>query len=245
MRSCLLVLMMCACGRIGFDASTGTADASGEPDGPPGMAAYVGSFVAQTNLSGASSDTFTMAAQHAGDAMLLHVFCETGTTPAMVTIAGTSGWTWTMLTSLGSASSFRGAAFGAVAPDTASATFTVTWAIGTDTCSFIDEMGDELTSTDPTGGAMTFEDAAIGASMTGNCDTTVTTRSANAALWTACTTNCVSAPAAGFTKSSDDGHCDASAYRLTTDPANTPEAISFATTTGSTFIATSVAVRAR
>ena len=237
----LLVLALCGCGRVGFSER---ADNAPDEGSPPGMAAYVGSYVAKVNFA-MSADTITITPQNAGDAMLLHVFCETGTSPTAVTISGATGWSWTMLTSIGSAGSFRGVAFGAIAPDTSPATFTISWAIGTDTCSFMDEMGDELTSTDRTGGTMTFEDAVVSAAMTGNCDTTVTTRSANAALWTACTTNCVMAPPAGFTASSDDGHCDATAYRLTADPANTAEPISFTTSASTSYVATSVSVRAR
>ena len=59
-----------------------------------------------------------------------------------------------------------------------------------------------------------------------------------------CTVNDVTSTGAGFTKSADDGHGDWSEYKLTTDPAGTPEGVLFQTSTGmDDYVVTAVAIK--
>ena len=134
-----------ACGRLGFEARR--ADA---PLGDDEPVAHVGSFVGHTAPAGLV-DTFSAAAARAGDAILIHVFCETTAQPTAVSISA-PGWT---LVSLGNivgstGGTFWATTYGAIAPDTVAATFSVTWTTPP-MCTFIDELGDEFTGNNTAG----------------------------------------------------------------------------------------------
>ena len=246
MRFAHVVIVACACGRVGFDArisGVGGGDGNGG-DGASGAVQWVKTFVAQGASIGGFTDSFVSAAT-AGDAVVLQVFCASTTAPSAVTLTA-PGWTFAQLGAItGSTSSgYWGTAFGAIAPDNASQTFFIAWTVAQE-CTFADELGDEFTGVDPTGGTTTFE-AAANLVASGDCTTSVTTRHAGDAVWAACTVNTITAPGAGFTKSADDGNGDGSEYKLTSDPANTVEAVGFMTATGMNgYLVSAVAIKPR
>jgi hypothetical protein len=172
-------------------------------------------------------DTFTAQALAAGDAIALHVECDDATgTATGVSVAGPAGWSFQELGSIVTSSGEFATSFGAIAPDTALATFTVTWTIPMCSVAIV-ELGDELANNAPGGGSLTF-DAHAETSGTGDCLGSITTAHADEAIWAACTTiSAVSSVGAGFTKGADDGSGDWSEYRITTDPALTAEPVSF------------------
>ena len=238
MRTRVLVLILAgACGRIGFD------DVGADGDGGAGGSiTWVQTFVSHAVLSGSSTtDTFTGSALHAGDAIIVHVFCQDATPTAVAIDA--PGWSFMQLGSLveQSSSGYNATSFGAVAPDTTPQTFSVVWTASVP-CGFFDEIGDELAGVDPAGGVTTFDShAEIAAS--GDCHVDITTHHANDAVWTACSGNAVTAVGAGYIKSADDGYGDWSAYKLTTEPAGTLETTSFTGTMS--FVITSVTIKPR
>ena len=105
MRRVLVVVMLGACGRIGFEslpaeiASDGPSAASDGPsiasDGSSDAITWVKSFVQRSEAAG-TMDTFTAQADHAGDAFLLHVACNTTGEPTGVTVSTTPAWSITM-----------------------------------------------------------------------------------------------------------------------------------------------------
>jgi len=235
------VVLAAACGRFGFEQHGGGTDAPGDTgDGAAaGVVTWVKTFAAQGNSASTLGDSFAGSAT-AGDAVVLQLFCANTVVPTGVTLTA-SGWSFVQLGALvGSTSSgYWGTSFGAIAPDSASTTFTATWTAASP-CTFIVELGDELAGVD-TSGAF---DAHAELLSNGNCATTVLTASANDAIWAACTVNDVTSTGAGFTKSADDGHGDWSEYKLTTDPAGTPEGVLFQTSTGmDDYVVTAVAIK--
>ncbi|MGE5184838.1 MAG: hypothetical protein ACM31C_22355 [Acidobacteriota bacterium] len=246
MRALACVLFASACGRVGFDALAardGAGDAAADTT-PTGTVTWVKVFVGQAVTTGTLTDTWTVAAAHAGDAVVIHVFCESTAAPTAYSITA-SGWTFTPLSPItGPAGGFYAASAGAIAPDTAATAFAVTWS-GTASCTFVDELGDEFTGNDPAGGSVTFGAHAQVAAGTGDCTAALTTPDTNDALWAACTTNCVSAVGPGFTKGADDAHCDWSEHRSSTDAAGTPETVTFATTAQTSYVMTAATIKPR
>jgi hypothetical protein len=227
----ILLGVVAACGRVDFGALTDVA-----PGNAPAVA-WVQPFTAKfTPTTSTLSDTFTAAAAQAGDAVVIHAYCH-NSTPTGVSIAA-PGWSFALL-GLGGSNGYFAASLGAIAPDAASATFTVTWTSATN-CDFIEEIGDEFTGNS----AMPFDAHAETATM-GACDATVITQSANDAVWGACTTNFVSAVGPGFSKGADDGDGDWSEHEVTADPANTPEQVTFQATAQAQNVMTAVAIQPR
>jgi len=227
------------CGRFDFDRIVDANHDVGS-DLPVAAVTWVGTFVQQAVTTPTSIDTFTARAVNAGDAITLHVACDTGAQPPAVTVTA-AGWSFTQLTLIAGVSTKWATAFGAIAPDTAPATFTVTWSA---TCPDLDELGDEFANADPTGGTTTF-DGQAGIGGTTSCTPALTTASAEEAVWAACSQSGTAVSvSAGYTKSADDGHDDWTAYRPTTDPVNTPEAVTF-TNTGGMCAATALTIRPR
>jgi hypothetical protein len=166
------------------------------------------------------------------------VVCQAGPSPTTVAITA-PGWTFAKLDALASsgASGFTGTTFGAIAPNTTPTTLTVSWDVVCD----MTVLGDEFARTDPSGGAITFDNHTLMAGNSNACATMVTTQHANDAVWAACTLGAqVNAPPAGFTTGADDGAGDATAYRITTDPANTVEPAVFTVNTGAVPFLTSL-----
>jgi hypothetical protein len=198
------------CGRVDF---TPVPDASG-------AISRVGGFVATTRFT-SSSDQFTAQAQRAGDAIVLHVHCQVAT-PTAVSVSA-PGWTIIQVGPLtGIANQRWVASFGAFAPDVASATFTVDW--GT-TCANLTVLGDEFAGVAAGPNAFDGHVEHIGA---GDCASTLTTNGAGDAIWAACSSGgTLSGISAGYAKGVDDGHDDWSAYRVSADPANSTESVTF------------------
>ncbi len=151
---------------------------------------------------------------------MLHTYCTSNTAPTAVSLTA-PGWTIMPIGPLaGSAANTDWvASFGAIAPDTASATFTVTWT-GTPRCQFMDELGDEFTN------AIAFDAHAETFGADGDCTASLTTGATGEAVWAACSGN-VSASGAGFIKAADDTQDDWSEYRITNAAAGTPRSITF------------------
>ena len=162
--------------------------------------------------------------------------------PAPTSVSVTvPGWTLTPLVPLtaNTVGQVYAASYGAIAPDTQQATLSVTWTGGN--CNRgKSALADELTRTDPTGGTTTF-DASTSAMGAGDCMTTVTTAHDGDAVWAACyAATAVSAPGAGYTKSAADTVGDFAEYKLTNDPANTPEPVTFTNPNGYVVVATTI-----
>ena len=236
-RGALLCVLAVACGRIGFDALPGTSDGrtsdgrtsdGGLPGDSGGAAAiaWVQSF-AQRLAINASSDTFTAQAEHVGDALVLHVSCNSSLTgSSSVEVAATPTWSATMLGAVADGQGGFAASFGAIATDTMSRQFTVAWSPACNPGDMV-ELGDEFANTDASGGVATF-DAHNEAFGVGNCTTTLVTGHANDAVWAACTSaGVLTAPGSGYTKAADDISGDWSEYRITNDQANTSETPTF------------------
>jgi hypothetical protein len=252
----LLCLVVGACGRLGFEpaahdgsavASIDTSAASdATDDGADGAnaaaIAFVGSPIQHTGPMGAS-DTVTLQATNAGDALVFLVACAGSQTPTGVTIAAPN-WAFTPLSplTLNTVGQVYAASFGAIAPDTAAVTLTINWA--SSNCNRGQStLADELTNVDPTGSTTTF-DAHEQASGAGDCTTSVTTGNANDAVWAGCyAATSVTAPGAGYTKSAADTVGDFAEYKLTTDPAGTVETPTFTNPNG--FVISAVTIKPR
>jgi hypothetical protein len=237
-----IVLVACvACGRVNFDprgGGDGGGDDSG--DGPGSQAvAWAGTFVAaQTN--GTNVTTFGGQAHAPGNVVVVHAACDGAASPTAVSLTA-PGWTFTQIASIAGVSSKWGTAFTAIAPDTAPATFTVTWVTGS--CSGnMNEVGDEFANADTT----TPVDAVDMMGGGGDCQGMVTTTRAGDAIWAACSTGgTTTGTGPGYTKSGDDAHDDWSEYKLTTDPAGTVETATFVSASGGGHVMDVVAIRAR
>ncbi len=225
-----LAAITASCGRIDFDPL-------GDGALPPSIS-HVAPFAA-TQISGNTVTTFTAHAQQAGDTVLLAVTCQNGT-PTAVSVTA-SGWTFSQAGPVAGATSNRYiASFAATAPDTAAATFTVTWTSPT-SCGGMNEIADEFAAS---GGAIAID--AHAEAFTGSTPAAMlTTMADNDLVWGACSSSgTLQAPGAGYTKGGDDGHDDWSEYKLTSDPAGTVELVDF-TSTGSSYglVAVALAVR--
>jgi hypothetical protein len=245
---CAAVLLtgLIACGRIGFDdvsdGGIGDGARSGGDGVAPGQVTWVKTFVQHAGTATSSLDIFTGQAAHVGDAVVLEVFCTTGSSPLGVSVTG-SGWSFARIgTVVGSMSTgYWGTSLGAIAPNTALTTFTVAWN-ASNPCGFVDELGDEFADNNPAGGSATF-DAHAEMLGTGSCNLSLTTQHADDAVWSACTVNDVQAAGPGYTESANDGHEDGSEYKLTTDPAGTLEQVSFQVSASTpAYVATAVTI---
>ncbi|MGE5184422.1 MAG: hypothetical protein ACM31C_20270 [Acidobacteriota bacterium] len=228
LRALALVAALPACGRIDFDALAGAHDAAAGgdagDDAPSAPVAWVQVFAARHPGAGAA-DTFATSAAHAGDAIVLEVACSGSTTPTAVTVTA-PGWTFTPVDPIAgsTATQLYAASFVAIAPDTAATNVSVTWAGSTCDVGKA-ELGDELANVDAAG-AIDRHAIAPG---TGPCSGAVPTSRANDAVWGACfCATQITGAGPGYTKGADNAGGDWSEYKITTDPAGTPEQVSFA-----------------
>lgn len=245
MGRCLL-LVLTACGRIGFDSSSGLPSgdggSGGSGDGSTSAISYVQPILQHLGTSGAS-ETFPIQAMHAGDAVVMMVGCAGSNAPTAIVVSA-PGWVFTALSplTLEPPAQIAGASFGAIAPDTAQATVSVSWTAAN--CNRgKSALADEFTGTDPTGGTTTFEAhaQAVGG---GNCTTSVTTGAARDAVWGACYAGTmVSGVGPGYTMGASDGIGDFTEYKLTADPAGTAESVTFTNPNG--YVVVAVSLRAR
>jgi len=241
-----LLLLLTACGRIGFDSSgvapTGDSTSGGSGDGSTSAIAYVQPIVQHLGTSGAS-ESFPLQAMHAGDAIVMMVGCAGSNAPTGVVLSA-PGWVFTPLSplTLESQAQIAGASFGAIAPDTAQATVSLSWTAAN--CNRgKSALADEFGGTDPTGGTTTF-DAHAQAMGGGNCTTSVTTGAAGDAVWGACYAGTmVSAAGPGYTMGASDGIGDFTEYKLTADPAGTAESVTFTNPNG--YVVVAVSLRSR
>jgi hypothetical protein len=228
-----LGVSLVACGRIGFDAvpTDGTVDDA---------AVWVGSFVTTGTASG-TTDTFTARAQHVGDAVVVHGYCYSTARPTAVSLTS-PGWSFALLGAVAGEDDHMdwAAAFGAIAPDTDPATFTITWSVG-DCAMGTDTLGDELGNVDPAGGATTFYASATTYG-TGDCIASVDVAGVGDMIWAACSAS-VQAAGPGFMKSVDDHGGDWTEYAVAS--ATGPTQATFTNTPGRDFIETAVAVKHR
>lgn len=231
------VLFTVGCGRIGFDSRPPFDGVSTTP------IEWVKSAVTLDDTVRSPTEVFSVTAAHAGDALVFAFSCEAAAVPSMASVTA-PGWTITALGPItGSvATGYWVGSVGTIAPDTMPATFTVTWLVIGD-CTTQIVLGDELTNTDPTGGTTTF-DAHNEVASTGICSATVITGNDDDAVWASCNTRLgVTATGPGYTKASDDGIGDWTAYKITSDPGGTAETATF-TTTG-LFVETVVSIKPR
>ena len=213
--ACLVV----ACGRGRFDPL--------DRPGDGGQPALVRPFVSHAGVS-SSVDTFVAQAHTAGNAILLHVGCDSSTVQTSVAVSAPN-WTVMPIGPFITTGPKAAQSFAAVAPDTMPATFTVTWST---VCSDQEELGDEIA------GPVTF-DSHDGVSGTGTCTTSVNTARANALVWAGCSSaGTLLSVSTGYTKSVDDGRDDWTAFRATADPAGSTEVVSFSNTNARCIVTT-------
>src|SRR5215831_13537393 len=125
----VLLCLLAACGRVGFETDhAGAGDANSDAVDAPSGIAYVGP-VAERYPGMGAADSFSLQAAAAGDAIVMMVACAGSGTPTGVTVTA-PGWTFTPLdpVTIDSFAQISGASFVAIAPDTAAATVSVTWA---------------------------------------------------------------------------------------------------------------------
>ena len=190
------MVVLAACGRIDF-ATVGDGGAVAS-----GTITHVQAFVQLQGSSGAASHTFTAQATAVGDLVLVHEYCRVTPLATGVMIAA-PGWSFVQLGATANAAGENAASFAAIAPDTASATFTVTWA--TTGCIDTDDIGDEFGGSFVPATAIDSHDEETGDN---DCVAHVTTRHSGDAVWAACTTLAVSGLGTGYTLGADDGHGD-------------------------------------
>jgi hypothetical protein len=244
LRSLCAFLVISGCGRIHFDEIHGMLDDAATRDvatgDGSGAVAAVKSFVGRGNNSGGLTDSFVAQAEHAGDAIVIHATCSVTSGTATGVIVTAPNWTLVQLdpiAGMGGSIGIWGASLVAIAPDTAPATFSVTWSIPGAGCELVTELGYEFTNNDPAGGSTTFSSHAT--TLGGNrCAATLTTANANDAVFAACSTSNgqVTALDPGFSAGPTDGVGDAAEYRVTSDPAGTVESISISVDTGLTLV---------
>ncbi len=204
-------------------------------------------FVQQGGNSSSLTFTFTGSANAANEAVVVGVDCVSNTAATAVSLTG-SGWTFTQLGGIGFSGSSSAAVFGAISPNTTSATFTVTWT-GAGSCTFHREMGDEFGGVNTTGGTTTFDCGTTCSggsnnahSTNGSCSVNVTTGSANEAVWGVCwPSSSVTALGTGYSAGANDAQGDRAEYKLTTDAAGTLETVNFTSTT--TYNAVAVTIK--
>ena len=232
-----LLLLVASCGRVGFGSERGSVDGSndgsigdGSIDAPPINSAiqYVAPIVQQVTAAG-GTDTFQLHALNAGDAIAIMVGCGGSQVPTGVTLTA-PGWTFAPASPMQAfkTAQIYAASFVAIAPDTALVTATVTWASGN--CNRADtELADEFSGVDP----VTPFDAHAEASGGGNCTTTVTTANAGDTVWGGCYSGTMAMGiGSGFQPGGTDGNGDFTEYKLTADPAGTPETVVFLNANG-------------
>ena len=212
----VLLLALGACGRLGFEGIEATGDGRGSssPDGNGSgsndaatRANYVSSIVVSPPM-GLSSYGFTATATNPGDLVVFQIACNGAPGPSMLVSP-----TWTV-TGVGqrSSSPVREVgvdSFAAIAPDTATASFTATFNSG---C-ILTIYGAEFSNV--AGGSLASIDAVE--NLFGTCNGSVTTTNANDTIWEACSGGADGNPTPGYTLSGGGE------YRVTSDPDGTVE----------------------
>lgn len=215
MKRLLLIFGLFLCAIPSHAAIAHTQSAAGFCNGGSHTANFT------SNCATVTTATFTFTATAANEAVVFRIGCN-GTTETTVTLAAT-GWTITSLSGVTGASGSRLASFGAISPNTTLATFTITWS---NTFSFGEDLIDEFSGTDLTGGTTTFDNHAE-ANGSGTTPTVnVTTNNANDTVTGGCSDS-ITAVGVGYTKGADDTQQDWSEWKLTTDATSTVETVNF------------------
>jgi hypothetical protein len=129
-----------------------------------------------TVLTGASNaPTFTGAAFATGDAVVFNLYCHPSSGTITSISLAASGWTFfqlpnAVLTNNGAAG--YSSTFGAIAPNTSTATFTATFTGAANCSDYASFIGVEVSKNNTTGGATTFTASASSAAGTGGCNQT-------------------------------------------------------------------------
>lgn len=252
-RLVVLCALAAGCGRYGFaplstdartssdgtrDGSAGAGDSSGGDSGSAALppVTYAGAAASVLGTSG-SSQSFTITPFVAGDALLIMLGCAGSQTPTNVTLTA-PGWTFTPISpmTLESPAQIAAGSFGAIVPNTAPVTATVTWT-GANCNRGKSMLADEFGNVDP----VAPFDAHAEANGGGNCTTTITTGADNEAIWGGCYAGTsLTGPGMGYTMSASDGIGDFDEYRLTTDPAGTMETVDFGNPNGFVIVAATI-----
>jgi hypothetical protein len=231
-----IMVLLGACGRVGFDPSHtggpggdggGGGDGTMTGDGSSGSSvAYVGLFTMQMQTAAPSPFTFNAAAAQAGDLIVMQISCNGSISPPSITAPG---WTFTEVGARASSAVKRIStdAFAAIAPDTATATFSATLGNGCDLQILSEEFANVAA------GSISAVDAIANA--VGTCATTVTTARADDTIWLGCAGASAGSPTSGYTLINGFEE-----YRVTTDPAGTLESPSLSG--GSTAMVTVMAI---
>lgn len=204
----------------------GSADAGSPSDAGSSRIVYVESFVERGADEGAT-DSFTARARAKGNAVVLHVSCA-GSAVATAVSVSAPGWTFMQLGSVAASTSstLSAATFVAIAPDAQDTAVAVSW-WGSGCDDGKSEVGDEFATTDPAGGAITF-DGWNTTRGSGDCIGSVTTGHAGDAVWAACgTTGTITAVGPGFIQGAGDDAGHRAAYAITPDPRDTVESVRF------------------
>jgi hypothetical protein len=233
-RLAIVLAATSACGRIGFDsagpvAGDATSDGALPDGGMASRAGYVGAFATQMQPGASTPFTFPAAAARAGDLVLFQVVCMNGSYgPSTITAPG---WTITAVGQrAGSPVREVGVdSFAAIAPDTAPATFTVTFG-SCDLTVFAEEFANVA------GGSLGAID--VVANSVGSCTTSITTMHANDTIWAACSGALVGNATPGYTAINNSEE-----YRITDDPTGTVESPLLTGTSTSGFTVIAIAPR--
>lgn len=223
------------------DGAAASDSASG--DGATATAIAYVKAVAEEYPGMGATDSFTLQAVNAGDAIVFMIACAGSGTPTDVSVTA-PGWTLLALgpVTYDSAGQVAAASFGALAPDTNPVTVSLSWT-GTNCNRGKTELADEFTNIDSTSAAAAF-DAHAEAPGAGNCTATVTTGHDRDAVWGACySATMATAIGSGFTAAATDSHGDFAEYAVTTDPAGTPETVTIVNANSYVMVAVSLKPR--
>jgi len=195
--------------------SAGTAYGSDVTFMTPIMSYIKGAGNASSTAS--ATWTFSYTPSNTNDAVVFAIYCNNGTTPATSATLAASGWTITQLIAPLSNGTGAGVLYGALAPNTSAATFTV--GFGAVTCSnFYGYMIGEFQGNTTSSLAAAFPvHASSGGTSSNACNQTaagITPSSVNNAVWNACFGAPTVAAIPWTAGAADGGGGDLSEYQL-------------------------------
>ena len=208
-----------------------------------GLLSYVTGFAADETENTSGSWTFSYAPTNANDAIPIYVQCHPSTGTITGVSLSASGWTITPLQTVNTGANDWGATFGAIAPNTSSATFTATFT-GASNCShFAIVMLDEFSGNNTAGGTTTFNATSSSAGTAGTCNQTaanLTPAVNNEAAWFACTDN-ASAATLPFSQGSTDNGGQMTEYQTLLGQTGVAQTPAYTSTSG-TYLVMGVAI---
>lgn len=179
------------------------------------------------NMSGTctalATKTFTYTAATLNNAVTFFIGCA-ATSPAPTVTLTASGWTLTALGGgvTGPSGSYV-ALFGAIAPNTAAATFTITFSKSC--ASFMSDLEEEYNGNDTTGGTTTF-DATNSGNGSGSCSITVTPANNNDGVAGFCQ-DTVTAAGSGYTIGANDTSGDQGEFKILAGGSGVAQTVNF------------------